>query len=77
MTSYSAGLAAIAMRRKKIVEQLKKCGAVSEETAVTLADAGIFNPNAFHGIADRLVAEKLIRATSDGRYYIPQGQNSK
>ena len=35
------------LRRKMIIKKLSEHGAFSEESAVTLKDAGVFNPNAF------------------------------
>lgn len=70
MTSYAAGLSTVVMRRKQIIDKLKEHGAVSEETAMTLADAKVFNPDAFMGIVDKLVKEKIIGRTVDNRYYV-------
>lgn len=57
------------IRKSVIMKRLKACGAVSEETARTLAEAGVINPDAFRRITDRLVKTGSIHRTSDGRYY--------
>ena len=60
---------AFALRRKMIVEALKKCGAVNEKTAKTLADAGVENPEQFMGSVEMMIASGVIHKTKDGRYY--------
>lgn len=47
-------------------DYLEKCGAVSEETAVPLADWGIKNPN----VMNSLLHAKKVNRTNDARYYI-------
>ena len=58
------------IRRNAIVKQLNTCGAVSEDTAKTLAEAGVINPDGFRRITDRLVKDGTIHRTKDGKYYI-------
>lgn len=58
------------IRKNVIVKQLLSCGATSEETAKTLAEAGVINPNGFKRITDRLVKMGSIHRTSDGKYYV-------
>ena len=58
------------IRRNAIVSSLRACGATSEATARTLAEAGIINPNGFKRITDRLVKAGEIHRTPDGRYYV-------
>ncbi|MCR5041968.1 MAG: hypothetical protein K6C36_07735 [Clostridia bacterium] len=58
------------IRKNTIVGKLKACGAVSEETAKTLAEAGVINPDGFRKITERLVETGSIRRTSDGKYYV-------
>lgn len=58
------------IRRNIILKNLKTCGAVSEQTAKTLADAGVINPNGFKRITETLVRRGVIHKTSDGRYYV-------
>ncbi|MBO5518473.1 MAG: hypothetical protein J6A42_10405 [Firmicutes bacterium] len=58
------------IRRNHILRQLRACGAVSQETAKTLTEAGVVNPDAFRKITERLIKTGVIRRTPDGRYYI-------
>ena len=58
------------IRRNIIKKRLKECGANSSETAKTLSEAGIFNPNAFPIITERMVKQGIIHRTADGKYYI-------
>ena len=58
------------IRRKVIVKKLRNCGAVSAETAKTLAEAGIINPNIFPGVTERMIKKGTINRTTDGKYYV-------
>jgi predicted transcriptional regulator of viral defense system len=58
------------IRRNVIVNSLRDCGATSEATTRTLAEAGVINPNGFKRITDRLVKKGEIHRTPDGRYYV-------
>jgi len=58
------------IRKNVIVKKLAACGADSEKTAKTLAEAGVINPNGFRRITDRLVRMGIIHRTPDGRYYV-------
>ena len=58
------------IRRIMIVRKLRKCGAVSAETAKTFAEAGVINPNGFKRITDVLIKRGTIKKTADGKYYI-------
>ena len=58
------------IRRNAIIKRLKACGATSAETAKTLAEAGVINPNGFRCITDRLVQTNSIHKTDDGKYYL-------
>ena len=49
-----------AIRRNILLTRLRQTGAVSRETAVTLSDAGIINPNGFKHITDLLVKRRII-----------------
>lgn len=60
----------ILIRKKVIIKRLRESGAVSPETAKTLAEAGIINPNVFPGVTERMVKEGIINKTADGKYYI-------
>jgi len=54
------------IRRNVIVKRLKESGANSYETAKTLAEAGVINPNAFSRITEKLVEQGFIHRTIDG-----------
>ena len=58
------------IRRNVIIKKLKASGATSVETAKTLAEAGVINPNGFKCITDKLVETNVIHKTVDGKYYL-------
>lgn len=58
------------IRRNHIIKQLRACGATSPETARTLSEAGVINPNRFKRITERLVRTGEIQRTGDNRYYL-------
>ncbi len=58
------------IRRNLIIRRLKKCSAVSPESAKSLSEAGVINPDGFSRITDKLVENGSIHKTPDGRYYI-------
>ena len=58
------------IRRNLIVQKLQACGAVSPETAKTLAEAGVVNPNGFRRITERLVKTGVIKQAGEGKYYL-------
>jgi len=58
------------IRRKHIICRLLKCGAVSPETAKTLVEAGVINPNLFPSFTRHLVEMNVIGRTDCGRYYV-------
>ena len=60
----------ILIRKKVIIKRLRQSGAMSPETAKTLADAGIINPNILPGVTERMVKKGIINKTADGKYYI-------
>ncbi|MCH5206836.1 MAG: hypothetical protein J1F09_07755 [Oscillospiraceae bacterium] len=64
------GLPAFKLRQKLILEKLKECGAVSEESAKTLEEAGVINPNAFPKITEDLVNKKKLVKTESQKYYL-------
>jgi len=57
------------IRRNHIILKLAAAGATSPETAVTLAEAGVMNSNAFKRLTNYLVGRGVIQRTADGRYY--------
>ena len=58
------------LRQKLILKKLKECGAVSVETAKTLEEAGVFNPNAFPRVLEDLVNKKKLIRTEAEKYYL-------
>lgn len=58
------------IRRNHIIRQLRACGATSPETARTLAEAGVINPNGFKRITERLVKTGEIKTTGNNKFYI-------
>ena len=58
------------IRKNVILKKLRDCGATSEKTARTLAEAGVINPNGFKHITELLVRQCAIHRTSDSRYYV-------
>lgn len=58
------------IRRNAIVRRLGVVGAVSEETAKTLREAGVLNPDGFSVITKRLLSRGVIARTQDGRYWL-------
>lgn len=60
------------IRKRHILYKLAVSGAVSPESARTLDDAGVLNPNAFIFFTDMLARKGFICRTADGRYYLPE-----
>ncbi len=58
------------IRMRRVVKKLRESGAVSAETAKTLVEAGIKNPNRFSRFTDRMVRKGIIKKTHEGKYYI-------
>ncbi len=58
-----------AIRRNHIISKLRQRGAVSMETAVTLSDAGVINPNAFQRITELLCRRGILKQV-ENRYYL-------
>ncbi len=58
------------IRIRVILNKLNACGATSAETACTLREAGVINPDGFKRITEQLVKRNIIRQTADGKYYI-------
>ena len=58
-----------AIRRNLLITRLRACNAVSMETAVTLSEAGIINPNGFTQITELLCKRRIIFKEGN-RYYL-------
>ena len=66
---------AFALRRKLIVDALKRSGAKAPETAKTLAEAGVENPDLFEEYTEKLVLYEVLRKTPEGKYYLAAGRS--
>ena len=58
------------IRKNLIIKKLTESNAFSEETAKTFTEAGIINPNGFNKINERLIKQKVLVKTKDGKYYL-------
>ena len=58
------------IRRNLIIKKLRECGATSPETAKTLSEAGVINPNWFKLITERLAKTGEIKKAGENKYYI-------
>lgn len=58
------------LRQKLILKKLRECGAVSEGSAKTLREAGVFNPDAFPRVLEDLVNRKILIKTESQKYYL-------
>lgn len=64
------GSPVLLMRKRIILKKLEQNGAISEETAKTLEEIGVFNPNAFSKLNDKLVKDKILIRTKTDKYYL-------
>ena len=62
--------AAMALRKKIIMDALKSSGATGPETAKTLAEAGVENPELLPEYTEQLVDFEFIHKTADGKYWV-------
>ena len=58
------------VRRNTILKKLQQARAFTPGTAVTLREAGVFNPDLFPRLTERMVRRGWILRTPDGRYYL-------
>ena len=58
------------IRKKLIIKKLTECNAFSEENAKTFSEAGIINPNGFNKVTEKLIKQKILVKTKDGKYYL-------
>ena len=61
---------AMAMRKKLIIEALRKAGANSPESAKALSETNLENPDSFDEYTDDLADLNIICKTPDGKYYV-------
>jgi hypothetical protein len=57
------------IRRNHIITRLRQCNAFSRETALTLREAGVINPDAFKRITELLCRRGII-IQEGNRYYL-------
>ena len=60
------------LRQKLILKKLRECGAVSEESAKTLEEVGVFNPDAFPKVLEDLVDKRKVVRTKSQKYYLAE-----
>ena len=60
------------LRQKLILKKLRECQAVSEESAKTLEEVGVFNPDAFPRVLEDLVDKRKVVRTKSQKYYLAE-----
>ncbi len=58
------------IRKKLIIKKLTEHQAFSKETAKTYEEVGIINPSGFNKVNEKLIKEKILIKTNDGKYYL-------
>lgn len=58
------------LRKKIIIKKLIKAGSISEATAKTLEEAGVFNPRAFPRLTQSMVEEGILGIINNKKYYL-------
>ncbi len=58
------------LRKKIITDALKRSGATSAETAKTLAESGVENPDLFPEYTEQLDGYGFVHRTADGKYWV-------
>ena len=61
---------AMALRKKLIIEALRKAGAISPKTAKALSETDLENPDSFQEYTEDLADLNIIREAPDGKYYV-------
>ena len=61
---------AMALRKKLIIEALRKAGAISPKTAKALSETDLENPDSFQEYTEDLADLNIIHETPDGKYYV-------
>lgn len=57
------------MRKMKVIRCFEREGALTKDTALTFAEAGIRNPSAFSQITSMLMSDGILRSIDD-KYYL-------
>lgn len=58
------------IRRNYVLRKLRSCGADCAERAVSLREAGVFNPDGFPMVTRMMVRQGLLRTTDGERYFV-------
>ena len=58
------------VRRAIIIRKLKQANALTEDTAKTLAEVGVKNPNKMTKISEIMAKQNVLGITDDGRYWL-------
>ena len=58
------------IRRNHVLRKLRKCGADCPERAVSLREAGVFNPDGFPRVTRVLIRRGLIGTVDGIRYFV-------
>ncbi len=61
---------ALTLRKKMIIEALRKAGAQSPESAKALSETDLENPGQFQEYTEQLADMDVIYKTPDGKYYV-------
>ena len=61
---------ALALRKKLIIEALRKAGARSPESAKALSETDLEQPGQFQEYTEQLADLDVIRKTPGGKYYV-------
>ena len=61
---------AMSLRKKRIIDALRKAGAESPESAKALSETDLENPDQFLEYTELLADMEVIQQTPDGKYYI-------
>ena len=65
------------VRRAIIIRKLKQANALTEDTAKTLAEVGVKNPNKMTKIPEIMVKQNVLGITADGRYWLKPKKEKK
>ena len=62
------------IRKKHIIRKLSQCNAFSRESAKTLEDAGVYDPEGFEKITELLCQRRILIQTGN-KYYLAIHEN--
>jgi hypothetical protein len=61
---------ALTLRKKMIIDALRKAGAQSPKSAKSLSETDLEKPDSFQEYTDQLADMDVIHQTPDGKYYV-------